>query len=68
MDLGVQENKEEVFMRTVFEGSMNECLAFIHTEKKKDETVEFDLVQSDISPTLFYVKELDGWDTYTGSF
>jgi hypothetical protein len=55
-------------MRTVFDGSLDKCLAFIRAEKEKDETMEFDLVQSDISSTLFYVKELDGWDLYTASF
>jgi len=55
-------------MRTVHEGTFESCLAFIRSEEKKDETLCFDLVQSNISPTLYYVKELDEWDAYEGSF
>jgi len=55
-------------MRTLHEGALESCLAFIRSEEKKDETLCFDLVQSEISDTLFYVKELDGYDTYEGSY
>jgi len=55
-------------MNTVYRGSLESCLAFIRSEKEKDETLEFDLIQSNISPTLYYVKELDGWNCYQGSF
>jgi len=55
-------------MKTVYEGSLNNCIAYIQAEEKKDETLVFDIVGSEISDTLYYVKELDGWDTYQGSF
>jgi len=55
-------------MRTAYEGTFESCLAFIRSEEKKDETSVFDLVQSEISDTLFYVKELDGYDMYEGSY
>jgi hypothetical protein len=55
-------------MIAVFTGSFDMCLEFIREEKLKDDTLEFDLVQSDISDTLFYVKELDGYDMSDLSF
>ncbi|WP_188109486.1 hypothetical protein [Sulfurimonas indica] len=55
-------------MHTVYEGTLESCLAFIRSEEENDETLCFDLVQSNISDTLFYVKELDGYDTYEGSY
>lgn len=55
-------------MQTVYQGDFESCLSFIHSEQEKDETLDFDLVPSNVSPTLYYVKELDGWDTYQGSF
>ncbi len=54
-------------MITVFEGSFESCLKYVR-EESKDEALVFDIVQSDISNTLFYVKELDGYDTYQGSY
>lgn len=55
-------------MQTIYQGNFEDCIAFIHSEQEKDETLEFDLVQSDISETFYYVKELSGWDCYQGSF
>ena len=55
-------------MQTVFTGQYEECIKYIHSEKEKDETLNFDLVQSNVSDSLYYVKELDGWDTYEGSY
>lgn len=55
-------------MQTVFTGQYEECTKYIRSEKEKDETLNFDLVQSNISDSLYYVKEMDGWDTYEGSY
>ena len=55
-------------MQTVYDGTLEECIHYVHSEEKKDETLYFDIVQSEISGTLFYVKELNGYDAYSGSF
>ena len=55
-------------MQTVFTGQYEECITYIRSEEEKDETLNFDLVQSNVSDSLYYVKEIDGWDTYEGSY
>jgi hypothetical protein len=55
-------------MIAVFQGDFESCVGYIRSQEKKDETLVHDIVQSNVSPTLFYVKELDGWDTYEGSY
>ncbi len=53
-------------MRKVHDGSWDSCMKFIQEEE--DETIDFKVEASNISDTLYYVYELDGWDTYEGSF
>lgn len=55
-------------IQTVHKGNFESCLAFVHAEEKKDETLCFDIVPSNISDSLFYMKELNGYDTYEGSY
>ena len=55
-------------MQTVCSGNFEKCVEYIKKEEVKDETLCFDLVQSNISEDIYYVKELDGLDTYKGSY
>lgn len=55
-------------MTTVYSGTYEACVAFIEREEKEDQTRNFDIALSEISETLCYVMELNGWDMYEGTF
>ena len=58
-------------MRTVFSGTLEECIKYIKEEESKfgeDEIPNLDIVENETSDEFYYVKELDGWDLYPGTF
>jgi len=59
-------------MRTVFHGTLEECIDYIHEEDNdlaEEELSNLDIEEDETSGgKYFFVKELSPWDMYQGSF
>ena len=59
-------------MRTVFHGTFDECIDYVHKENEKlaeHELSNLDIEEDETSGgKYFFVKELSGWDMYHGSY